>query len=53
MDHLPTPFLDGAPIEVRVEILQSEPIRPVVQSGMPERLSLADVTKGAIGDLEK
>jgi hypothetical protein len=53
MDHLPATFLDGSPIEVRVEIFQSEPIRPVVQPGMPDRLTLADVTEGAIRDLEK
>jgi hypothetical protein len=53
MVHLPATFPDGSPVEVRIEIFQSEPIRPVVQPGMPDRLALANVAKGAIRDLEK
>jgi hypothetical protein len=53
MDHSPAPFLNGTPIDIRVEIFQPEPIGPVMKPGMPNRLALADVTEGAVRDLEK
>jgi hypothetical protein len=48
MDHLPATFLDGVPIEVRVEIFQPEPIRPVVQPSMSDCLPFTEVTESAV-----
>jgi hypothetical protein len=51
MDRLPATVLDGAPIEVRVEIFQPESIIPVVQPGMSDCLPFTEVTESAVGNL--
>jgi inhibitor of KinA sporulation pathway (predicted exonuclease) len=50
--NLPATVLDGAPTEVRVEIFQPEPIRPVMQPGMSDCLPFTEITQSAVGIFE-